>query len=79
VDYINQKVEFVDEELHQEFFAKYGYEPDEQPTNVKERSIMAIEKVNNWTAFYNTYNKNSLFKLDEEELEELNEDRIQIN
>jgi hypothetical protein len=35
--------------------------------------------VNNWTAFYNTYNKNSLFKLDEEELEELNEDRIQIN
>ena len=79
VDYINQKVEFVDEDLQQAFFTKYGYEPDEQPTNVKERSIMAIEKVSNWSAFYNTYNQNSLFKMDEEELEELNEDRIQIN
>jgi hypothetical protein len=78
VDYIKEKVEFVDEDLHQEFFAKYGYEPDEQPTNVKERSIMTIEKVNNWSAFYNTYNKNSLFKMDEEELEELNEDRINL-
>jgi hypothetical protein len=68
----------VDEELHQEFYTKYGYDPDEQPTNVKERSIMVIEKVNNWSVFYNTYNKNSLFKMDEEELEELNEDRINL-
>ena len=79
VDYINQKVEFVDEELQQSFFTKYGYEPDEQPLNVKERSIMAIEKVNNWSAFYNTYNQNSLFKMEEEELDELNEDKIQIH
>ncbi len=76
IDYINQKVEFVDEDLQQSFFTKYGYEPDEQPINIKEKSIMAIEKVNNWTTFYNTYNQNNLFKMDEDELEELNEDKI---
>ena len=78
IDYINQKVEFVDDELQQSFYTKYGYEPDEQPTNVKEKSIMAIEKVNNWTTFYNTYNQNNLFKMDEDELEELNEDKIHM-
>ena len=78
VDYINQKVEFVDEDQQQSFYTKYGYEPDEQPINVKEKSIMAIEKVNNWTTFYNTYNQNNLFKMDEDELEELNEDKINI-
>jgi hypothetical protein len=78
VDYTKQTVEFVDEDQQQSFFAKYGYEPDEQPTNVKEKSIMAIEKVNNWTSFYNTYNQNNLFKMDEDELEELNEDKIHI-
>lgn len=78
IDYINQKVEFVDDELQQSFYTKYGYEPDEQQMNVKEKSIMAIEKVNNWTTFYNTYNQNNLFKIDEDELEELNEDRIHM-
>ena len=78
VDYTKQTVEFVDEDQQQSFFAKYGYEPDEQPTNVKEKSIMAIEKVNNWTTFYNTYNQNNLFKMDEDELEELNEDKIHL-
>ena len=78
VDYVNQKVEFVNDELQQLFYTKYGYEADEQQTNVKEKSIMAIEKVNNWTTFYNTYNQNNLFKMDEEELEELNEDRIHM-
>ena len=78
VDYINQKVEFVDDELQQSFYTKYGYEADEQPINIKEKSIMAIEKVNNWTSFYNTYNQNNLFKMDEDELEELNGDRINI-
>ena len=78
VDYTKQTIEFVDEDLQQSFYTKYGYEPDEQPINVKEKSIMAIEKVNNWTTFYNTYNQNNLFKMDEDELEELNEDKLNI-
>jgi hypothetical protein len=78
IDYVNQKVEFVDDDLQQAFFVKYGYEPDEQPTNVKEKSIMSIEKVVNWSAFYKTYNKNSLFRLDDDEISELNEDKIHM-
>lgn len=76
VDYINQKVEFVDEDQMQEFYLKYGYDTDEQPDNVRERSIMEIERATDWSTFYKTYNQNSLFKLDEDELDELNADRI---
>ena len=76
INYVNQKVEFVDEDQQQAFFAKYGYEPDEQPTSVKEKSIMPIEKTVNWSTFYNTYNKNNLFKMDDDELEELNNDKL---
>ena len=71
-------MEFVDEDQQQAFFAKYGYEPDEQPTSVKEKSIMPIEKTVNWSTFYNTYNKNNLFKMDDDELEELNGDKIHM-
>ena len=78
INYVNQKVEFVDEDQQQAFFAKYGYEPDEQPTNVKEKSIMTIDKMINWSTFYKTYNKNNLFKMDEDELEELNGDKIHM-
>ena len=78
INYVNQKVEFVDEDQQQVFFSKYGYEPDEQLTSVKEKSIMSIEKVFNWSAFYKTYNKNSLFRLDDDEISELNEDKIHM-
>ncbi len=78
IDYVNQKVEFVDDDLQQAFFVKYGYEPDEQPTNVKEKSIMSIEKVVNWSTFYKTYSQNSLFRLDDDEISELNEDKIHM-
>jgi hypothetical protein len=78
VDYIKQTVEFVDEDQRQEFYSKYGYEPDEQPMNVKEKSIMIIDNLTNWTTFYNTHNQNNLFQLNEDELEELNMDKLSI-
>ena len=76
VDYIKQTVEFVDEDQLQVFYLKYGYEPDEQPTNVKDKSIMAIERSTNWLTFYKTHNQNNLVQLDDDELEELNMDKL---
>lgn len=76
VDYIKQTVEFVDEDQLQAFYLKYGYEPDEQPTNVKDKSIMAIERSTNWLTFYKTHNQNNLVQLDDDELEELNMDKL---
>ena len=78
VDYIKQTVEFVDEDQRQEFYSKYGYEPDEQPMNVKEKSIMIIDRLTNWSTFYNTHNQNNLFQLNEDELEELNMDTLHL-
>jgi hypothetical protein len=79
VDYKNQNVEFVDEDQCQLFYSKYGYEPDEQPTNVKEKSIMEIEIATDWETFYSKFGQNRLFKLDEDELTELNMDRIHFH
>jgi hypothetical protein len=80
VDYIAKKVIFQeepnDDEL-QSFYNTFGYEPDEQLTNVQEKSIMPIEKKYDWKWFYNTYKKNGLFEVYEEELDELNVDGIE--
>jgi hypothetical protein len=79
IDHINKKVVFIeepDDDLMQEFYELYGYEPDEQKKEVQDKSIIDIEKVNNWTIFYNTFKKNGLFSVYEEELDEFDIDRI---
>lgn len=72
-DYTKQKVIFIeepDDELMQEFYSRYGLEPDEQKTEVQNKSIKQIEKIHNWKWFNEQYKKNGLFEVYEEELEE---------
>jgi hypothetical protein len=57
------------------FYNKYGYEPDEQ-CQLTHDKCLKIHKVMNWTTFHNKYKANSLFMLDADELEEINNDRI---
>jgi hypothetical protein len=78
VNYIKQDVEFLDEDLMQMFYKKYGYEPDEQPKNVKDKSIMAIVRETDWSTFYHKNNNNRLFCMEADELEELNMDKIKF-
>lgn len=78
VNYIKQDVEFLDEDLMQMFYKKYGYEPDEQPKNVKDKSIMAIVRETDWSTFYHKHNNNRLFLMEADELEELNMDKIKF-
>jgi hypothetical protein len=70
IDYINQTVKFVTEEWGEAFHNKYGYEPDEQPLETKEKTIGSIEKVNTWATFYNKYKNNGIMNIQDEELEE---------
>jgi hypothetical protein len=70
IDYMHQTVKFVTEEAEEEFYQKYGYEPDEQPLATKEKAIGPIEKINTWASFYNKYKRNNLLNVLEEELEE---------
>jgi hypothetical protein len=69
-------VEFPSDDLFEAFHDKYGLEPDEQPTEVQQCSIMAIEKSMTWHSFYNNYKKNGLVEVFDEELEELDIDDV---
>ena len=75
VDYTCQKVLFVDEDMMQLFYDKYGYEPDEQSQNTTDKCLKHNDGIN-WTAFHNNFKTNSLFLIDEEFIEELNNDKI---
>ena len=72
-DYTKEKIIFKedpDDDLMQEFYGLYGLEPDEQKSNVQNKSIQSIEKINNWKWFNEQYKKNGLFEVYEEELDE---------
>jgi len=78
-DYIKQKVIFQeepDDDLMQEFYGLYGLEPDEQRSDIQNKSIKSIEKVHNWKWFIDQYRKNGLCEVYEEELEEFDVDGI---
>jgi len=75
VDYIKMTVEFVDEDLMQMFYLKYGYEPDEQSQNTTDKCLK-IDKGVNWTTFHNNFKANCLFLIDEDFIEELNNDKL---
>ena len=72
-DYLNQKVIFNEDpsdDLMQQFYDLYGYEPDEQKKTIQEKSIMNIKKTKNWLIFYKNFRKNGLVEVDVEELDE---------
>ena len=61
----------------QMFYKKYGYEPDEQHKNTTDKCLL-LHRENgcNWSTFYKKFKHNGLFILDDDELEELNNDKI---
>lgn len=77
--YTKQKVIFKedpDDVLMQEFYGLYGLEPDEQRRDIQNKSIQSIEKVHNWKWFNEQYQKNGLFYVYDEELEEFDNDGL---
>jgi hypothetical protein len=79
INHLTQKVDFIeepDDDLMQNFYELYGYEPDEQKKETQNKSIIDIKKVNNWTSFHNNYKNNGIFKIYEEELEEFDADGL---
>jgi hypothetical protein len=76
IDHNIKRVIFEDDDLMEEFYRSYGYEPDEQSKTVQDKSIMTIEKVHNWKWFHDKYKNNGLFEVWEEELEEFDIDLI---
>ena len=75
-DYNKRIIVFQEDNLEEEFHKLYGLEPDEQKRCVQEKSIMNIEKKIDWRWFDNSYKKNGLFNIYEEELEEFDKDGL---
>jgi hypothetical protein len=78
-DYTKQTIIFKeepDDDLMQKFYVLYGLEPDEQKIEVQNKSIARIEKINNWSKFYEQYKKNGLIEVYDEELEEFDNEGI---
>jgi len=75
VDYLKKSVVFQEDpndDLMQNFYSSYGYEPDEQPKSIQDKSICEIEKRYDWNWFDKTYKNKGLVDIWEEELDEFN-------
>jgi hypothetical protein len=68
-DHTKQCVCFMDEDLQEEFFEKYNLEPDEQPTDIQQKSMGMSSAENSWKLFYEANKGKGVLNVLEEELE----------
>jgi hypothetical protein len=77
VDYTKHKVVFTDDDLMEEFYQLYGLEPDEQPKEVRDKSIGKIVAKYCWKWFIEKYKGcNHLLDIYEEEIEDFDQDKL---
>ena len=76
IDYENNQVKFITEDWEEAFYSRYGYEPDEQPQQVKDRCLNHVKRDDNWTHFYEKYRKYGVISVDDDELEALNDELL---
>uniref|UniRef100_A0A6C0ITE9 Uncharacterized protein n=1 Tax=viral metagenome TaxID=1070528 RepID=A0A6C0ITE9_9ZZZZ len=67
VNYTYKRIEFINDECAEVFYAEFGYEPDEQPKNIYDKAIGLLSSA---TASI-MYNNKGLFIPFQEELDEL--------
>ena len=70
IDEINKTVVFneiedSDDNL-QAFYDEFGYEPDEQKTDIQIRSIQEIKQVRDWSTFYKDHKNMGVVEIEEE-------------
>ena len=75
IDQKNHKVEFDDDDID-EFYDNYGYEPDEQSTEVENKTIQDIRKERNWLSFYKEHNINGVVEIEDDILSSIDKIRF---
>ena len=60
----NEKIEFDSDDMLEEFYDRYGYEPDEQPLEIQQQSIGVIE--GDW--YMTVFGEEPFIKLNEDVL-----------
>jgi hypothetical protein len=78
VNHTKKNVEFneIEEEIMQEFYSLYGLEPDNQPNEIITYRFNNNPQISNWLTFNIKYNKERMFEIYTEELEEMNNENI---
>jgi hypothetical protein len=76
VDYEHQSVKFVDEGLEEAFHNAHNLEPDEQPRNIKDKTLKLTNDKPLWQDFFATFKKNGLIDTLTDELDALNEEPL---
>jgi len=71
LDHENKNVKFADDELFEDFYDEYSYEPDEQKISIKEKNIPTIVFDKTCKNFYETYKNFDLYVVDDEYFNEL--------
>jgi hypothetical protein len=80
VNHNDIRVDFKEEpndDLMQEFYERYGLEPDEQTKDIQEKSIMSFNVTTNWTQLYVKFKKNGLNEDYDDELAEFDECKLE--
>jgi hypothetical protein len=72
INHAEKKIEFPNDDVFEDFYDSYGYEPDEQPLDVINKWAQEIKEVRNWEAFYTEQKHNCLVEPDKQELVKLN-------
>jgi hypothetical protein len=65
IDQKNKKIVFDDDDID-EFYDDYGYEPDEQPVVVENKTIQDIRKERTWQSFYKKHNINGIVEIEDD-------------
>lgn len=68
INHTKKHVEFNNDEDEENFYKIYGYEPDEQKSEVQMKSIKPILHENTWETFYKAYKNNCLLDIEDEYL-----------
>jgi len=73
-DHQNKKIVFPEDDdidWSEEFYAKYGYEPDEQKQEIQEKSIQKIQQIRTWRNFFEQHNTHGLYTPEPSLLDEM--------
>ena len=71
VDEENKLIVFDEEIDLLNFYDEYGYEPDEQSSDVENKTIQDIRKERTWLSFYNQHKNGGIVEIDEDILNDI--------
>lgn len=72
IDNKRQSVEFEDDDWLETFYEQYGYEPDEQPVEIQNKSIQPLHNGKTWYEFYTNHKGRGVLLLEESHFTPLN-------